>query len=878
MNFLLSKERRAVIVPGGPGFPALIPSAKPLDIQGKRLWAVPFELDEATKLRKLGFMVPSPIGSYYDWPRELSKIPEPFHNQIETAAFLTLNKRAYCLNDIGCVDSETEYLSPTGWRRIDKYDGGAVAQYWPETGRVDFVEQPEYVKLPCDTMVRVKTKYGIDQLLSPEHRMLLADMSGSGKTEVVQAHDMLSRQADWHRGASKKSTKHIGFCKSAIPTTFVGPERVGVALTEAELRLQIAVVADGSFPSPSTTRCAIRVKKERKKNRLRALLLAAGVKYSERSRDYASAVGFSTFMFNAPLREKSFGAWAWGMSRAQLAVFTDEVMHWDGCAREGKPTSEFSTRVKESADFVQYAFASTGKTARLTAHTRSGGAVDYAVVVRDNGAPLGLAGTQRSGTKTSPLSMAPSTDGFKYCFMVPSTFLVFRRNGCVFLSGNTGKTMSALWAADYLLSIGAIRKVLFISPLSTLDRVWGDAVFEHMGHRSIAVLHGTAAKRKKLFANSAFDFYVVNHDGIDIITEMIYKDVKGQRKLVGAKLLRDDIDLVIIDELAVLRNQQTARWRVTKKATADVPWMWGLTGTPTPNSPTDAYAQLQLVTPDNPNVPGYFTSFRQMVCQQLTEYIWIPRKEAAAIVNSLMQPSIRFVRDECMDLPPCTYSTREVDLSPDQAKHYKELVKELYTEINGGKITAANEGVKMGKLLQIACGVVYDKEGKEQVVDAVPRINEVKRIIEEAGHKVIVFVPYTAPLEALHEELTKWLEPAGLRCAMIHGGVSRSNRGTIFTEFQKRPDLRVLVADAGCMSHGLTLTEANTIVWYAPEFSNDVYQQANGRITRPGQKNAQFIIHIEGTELERRLYKRLEQRGSTQGLLLKLAAENKLSD
>lgn len=543
MNFLLSKERRAVIVPGDSNLPALIPSARPLDIEGKRLWAVPFELDEATKLRKLGFMVPSPIGSYYHWPRELSKIPEPFRHQIETSAFLTLNKRAYCFNDIG-----------------------------------------------------------------------------------------------------------------------------------------------------------------------------------------------------------------------------------------------------------------------------------------------------------------------------------------------VGKTLSALWAADYLMSVGIVRKALIISPLSTLDRVWGDAVFEHMGHRSIAVLHGTAAKRKKLFANGAFDFYVVNHDGIDIITEMIYKDVKGQRKLVGAKLLRDDIDLVIVDELAVLRNQQTARWRVTKKATADVPWMWGLTGTPTPNAPTDAYAQLQLVTPDNPAVPGYYTSFRQLVCQQLTEYIWVPRKEAAEIVNGLMQPSIRFVRDECIDLPPCTYATREVELSPDQSKHYKELVKELYTEINGGKITAANEGVKMGKLLQIACGVVYDKEGKEQVVDAAPRINEVKRIIEEAGHKVIVFVPYTAPLEALHGELTKWLEPAGLRCAMIHGGVSKSNRGTIFTEFQKRPDLRVLVADAGTMSHGLTLTEANVVVWFAPEFSNDIYQQANGRITRPGQKNAQFIIHIEGTELERRLYKRLEQRGSTQGLLLKLAAENKLND
>jgi SNF2 family DNA or RNA helicase len=230
------------------------------------------------------------------------------------------------------------------------------------------------------------------------------------------------------------------------------------------------------------------------------------------------------------------------------------------------------------------------------------------------------------------------------------------------------------------------------------------------------------------------------------------------------------------------------------------------------------------------------------------------------------------VRDECFDLPPCTYSTREVEMTAEQAKHYKEIAKELYTEIRGGKITAANEGVKMGKLLQIACGVVLDKEGKERMVDSAPRTAAVKEIIEQAGQKVIVFVPYTAPLKHLYEELSKTM-----KCAMVYGGVSKNQRSTIFTEFQKRDDLRVLVADAGCMAHGLTLTEANTVIWYGPEHSNDIYTQANGRITRPGQKHNQFIIHIEGSELERRIYKRLETRGSTQGLLLQMAAEGMLA-
>lgn len=531
MKYIISKERRAIIVSGDEKLPALIPTAKPLDYKGKRLWAVPFELRETIQLRSLGFAVPSPIGSYYGWPRELSKVPQPFASQIETAAFFTLNKRAYCLSEMG-----------------------------------------------------------------------------------------------------------------------------------------------------------------------------------------------------------------------------------------------------------------------------------------------------------------------------------------------VGKTMAALWSADYLMSIGAVRKVLIISPISTLDRTWHDSIFEHLGHRSAVVLHGTAAKRKKLFANDAFDMFIINHDGVDIITERVYKDVKGQRKLVDAKLMRDDIDLIIIDELAVMRNHNTTRWRVLDKIIRPEMRVFGLTGAPTPNAPTDAYAQIKLLTPER--VAPYFTSFRQAVMQQLTEYQWVPRKGAAETVHAAMQPSIRYARKDCMDLPPCTYSTREVALSDEQTRHYKELLKDSYTEIAGGKISAANQGVMLSKLLQVACGAAYDKEGKTRAVDMAPRITEVKNIVEQAAGKVLIFVPFRAALEAIHAELSKSFE-----CAVIHGGVSRAQRSAIFTEFEKGQKLRVIIADAGAMSHGLTLVSADTIIWFSAEMSHDTYIQACARITRPGQKRHQHIIHISGTTLEKRLFARLEQRASTQNILLQLAEE-----
>ncbi len=486
--------------------------------------------------------------------------------------------------------------------------------------------------------------------------------------------------------------------------------------------------------------------------------------------------------------------------------------------------------------------------------------------------------------------MVPSPIGFHYDWprdkmQVPAPF-TNQLETAAFLTLNdrafclnqigTGKSLAAAWAADYLISAGLIRKTLIISPLSTLERVWGDAMFIHLQHRSLAVLHGSAEKRKKLFRNDKHDFYVINPDGLDIITELVFKEKKVRKdpmdqsetpavtkQLVGANFLRNDIDLVIIDEIGMYRNHGTNRFRILNRAIKPEMRVWGLTGTPTPNEPADAWAQCRLVTPWT--VPSYFVMFKQQTMQQLTEYIWVPRKEANEIVYQVMQPSIRFTRDECFDLPECTYSHREVELSAEQKKHYKEIASDLVTQIHGGMVTAMNEGVKAGKLVQIACGVVYDKNGVEREIDAKARIAAVKEIIESAGHKVIVFVPFTAPLKMLKRELSK-----SFTCEIVYGGVAAKERAQIFADFQSKPDPRLLIADAGAMSHGLTLTEANTIVWYGPEWSNDTYTQANGRITRPGQKNAQHIIHIASTEIERRIYNRLQERGKVQNVLLEM--------
>jgi len=421
----------------------------------------------------------------------------------------------------------------------------------------------------------------------------------------------------------------------------------------------------------------------------------------------------------------------------------------------------------------------------------------------------------------------------------------------------TGKSLSALWAYDYLRARGHAGKLLVICPLSTTERTWGDEIFFHFNHLEAAVLYGARAKRLKLLADQDPDVYIINHHGAQIIAKELER--------------RPDITHVIVDEVAqAARNQRTVMWKNLNEIVNKQPCAlgkrscWGLTGTPIPNEPTDAYAQAKLVNPSQvQNVS--FTRFRMHVMRQAGPYTWVPRGNAVDEAAKIMSPSIRFSREDCVDLPPTIYVTREAELNAEQKKAYKAMHDTLAAQIQAGEILAVNEAVKIGKLVQIACGVVYDDQKKEHTIGADSRVKATVEAIRESSSKTIVFVPYVSAIGYITDELIG----VGMNFGVIHGGVSKRDRDDVFQRFQRDDDpMRVIVAQPAAMSHGLTLTAASTIVWYAPITSADIFEQANGRITRPGQKHTTVIVCIEGTAVERRIYSRLKTKQKMQNLLL----------
>lgn len=458
-------------------------------------------------------------------------------------------------------------------------------------------------------------------------------------------------------------------------------------------------------------------------------------------------------------------------------------------------------------------------------------------------------------------------DPMKYYYEYPGRFKPFdaQIESASFLAMNPrcfclnsmglGKTVTSLWAYDYMRHIKQVRKALIICPLSTMERTWADEIFKTFPHLDAVVVYGTREKRKKLLKTDA-DLYIINTDGIKTIVD----DLKD----------RDDIDLIIVDEIAMFRNASTDRWKTlnnicNKQVSRRV---WALTGSPVPNDPTDAWAQCRVVVPHSEDVPKYFGKFRDLVMRQITQFKWVAKDNAMDVVRQSMQPAIRFALDDCVDLPEQIFEQRDVEMTPEQKKAYKEMLSKLTAEYEGGQILAVNEAVKANKLIQIACGVAYGPDGSEIVIPSNHRIEVLKECIDESEGKVLVFVPLTGVLAHLKEELSKHYT-----VEVVCGETKKHERDQIFSAFQNTSEPRVLLANASTMSHGLTLTAATNIIWYAPVHSGEVYQQACARVRRPGQKKTTVIVHIAASEVERRAYARLKQKESMQGLLLDMMRE-----
>lgn len=416
----------------------------------------------------------------------------------------------------------------------------------------------------------------------------------------------------------------------------------------------------------------------------------------------------------------------------------------------------------------------------------------------------------------------------------------------------TGKTKSALWAFDFLRRSRSANRMLVVSPLSGLQFTWGREIFRTVPQYKYNVLHGSRQKRLDRLAEEK-DIYIINHDGLEIIEDELIK--------------RTDIDVFLIDELAVYRNK-TDRSLCAERVATKKPIVWGMTGRPMPNGPTDVYQQAKIITPGT--VPKYFSHFRDATMVRINQFKWLPKRDAVETALKALQPNVRFTLDDVVELPPYIARMDQVQLGAKQKLIYAQLKRDCYALLQSGAIKAANAGAVMSKLLQVSLGWVYLDDGKVAQLDNDLRNQALLDVLRAARNKVIVFVPFTHALHGLEALLNR----AKISCEIVSGATRPSERDRIFNAFQNTPEPAVLIAHPECCAHSITLTAADTVCWYGPITSSEIYDQACARIRRVGQVHKQLFLHLWATPAEKHVYDLLIRKVNVQDTLLQLIEDD----
>lgn len=368
--------------------------------------------------------------------------------------------------DIGCLDKDTEFLSPTGWKKISEYDNEEIMMFDSVTGNAYFGLPNAYIKNPCDKFYHFHNSKNLDQMFSAEHHMLVYKGCKSKGIELIDinAEDFVKQV-----NGLKKRDYYLA------KTTFETSEP-GLSYTNDQIRVFVMISADGRIRKlkNGSTYTELHFRKPRKIARSKELLDLVGVKYNESvMANGSTVVSFSSAMFDTKDLTQFYRA-----SIDQLKVLCDEVLRWDGTIDEKRNHKMYSSSVKINADLVQFAFSAIGvrSTINCTEYKNENWNPCYYVIP-----------TKNEFVSYKDIDEVKSADGFKYCFNTPTGAFVIRRNNKISVTGNCGMLVLKIDKS-------------FKFDLQKVDRIWHKNIPSGMNHRSTKHRFADRAKIEDIIA------------------------------------------------------------------------------------------------------------------------------------------------------------------------------------------------------------------------------------------------------------------------------------------------------------------------------------------------------------------------------------------
>ena len=396
----------------------------------------------------------------------------------------------------------------------------------------------------------------------------------------------------------------------------------------------------------------------------------------------------------------------------------------------------------------------------------------------------------------------------------------------LFLEMGLGKTAITLTALDDLLyDQFDATKILIIAPLRVAEDTWSreSQKWDHLKHLRISKILGDKKTREKALKAKA-DLYTINRENVEW--------------LVSATGNNWPFDTVIIDELSSFKSPSAKRFRALRRVRPMISRIVGLTGTPSPNGLMDLWSQVYLLDRGErlgKTITGYRE--RYFVAGARSGYVvydWKQKKESEeAVFNKISDICVSMKSVDWLDMPERIDRAVPVKLTEDAKAKYRQLERDLLLPMVDADIVANTAAVLSNKLLQMANGAVYDENRGVREIH-VAKLDALEDVLEAAnGHPVLLFYSYKHDLERIQKRFK--------HCRTLRKGADGS-KDTADWNAGKIQLLAVHPASAG---HGLNLQDGgSTIVWFGLTWSLELYQQANARLHRQGQKRSVLIHHL----------------------------------
>lgn len=401
-------------------------------------------------------------------------------------------------------------------------------------------------------------------------------------------------------------------------------------------------------------------------------------------------------------------------------------------------------------------------------------------------------------------------------------FILDNPSAGLILDMGMGKTVISLTAAEKLLyDYFAVRKVLVIAPLRPAKETWTPEVekWDHLKHLTVSSILGSLKDRIAALNRDA-DIYIVNRENVVWLVDY-YKQ-------------KWPFDMVIIDELSSFKSSKAQRFRALKRVRKYIKRIVGLTGTPASNGLLDLWPEMYLL--DGGEALGKtLTGFREAYFDPDKRnatiiYSWKPKPGAEQqIYKKLDKLCISMKSEDYLQLPERLNLRREFELSESAMKIYRQLERDTLLPFTDGDVDAGTAAILANKLLQLAGGAVYDENGVVKILHE-DKLEVLDQLIEEAnGQPVLVFYAFRHELERI---MKRYPEAVDIK---KDGAIKDWNAGKI----------PILLAHPASAGHGLNLQAGGHIaIWFTLPTSLELYQQANKRLQRPGQKETVLIHHI----------------------------------